>query len=304
MYRILANDGIDATAKSKLENLGYEVDTNKYEGNDLEEALRNFDVLIVRSATKVRANLIDIAADAGRLKLVVRAGVGLDNIDLKHAKERGITVRNTPMATSNSVAEMSLAHMFALSRFIHISNVTMRNGEWNKKQYKGIEIQGKTLGLIGFGRIARVLAKKAKALGMDVIYYDRLGEISGYEEFKYVEMDELLSSSDFISLHIPFIKEIGAVLAEKEFNKMKDGVYIINAARGGVVNEADLIKALDSGKVGAAALDVFEEEPTKNEAVLNHPKISLTPHTGASTKEAQARVGIETIDTIQDFFDN
>jgi D-3-phosphoglycerate dehydrogenase len=174
----------------------------------------------------------------------------------------------------------------------------MRNGEWNKKAYKGTEIAGKTLGLIGFGRIAREVAKRALALGMDVIYTDLMGASDLMPECKYVELDELVKTSDYISLHIPFIKENGPTLYKKQFEMMKDGVYIINCARGGVVCEDGLLEALNSGKVAGAGIDVFVEEPTKNEALVNHPNVSVTPHIGASTAEAQTRIGVETYSVI------
>ena len=299
MLRILANDGMDKTAVDYLTGLGHEVVTDHFAGADLDKAVTEFDALIVRSATKVRQPLIDIAAEAGKLKLVVRAGVGIDNIDHKYAEEKGIAVRNTPKASSASVAELTIAHMFAISRFIHVSNVTMRKGEWNKKAYKGIELMGKTLGLIGFGRIGQEVGSRARALGMDVIYADHHVHLDS-PQYKKVEMEEVLERSDFISLHIPFLGE--PTIGEAEFAKMKDGVRLVNVARGGVVDEDALLKALESGKVAAAALDVFEEEPTKREDICNHPAISVTPHIGASTAEAQMRIGIETYETILDFF--
>jgi len=302
MLKILANDGMDKIAVQKLIDLGHQVDTTFYDIDVLKEKVKEVDVLVVRSATKVREPLIDIAADAGKLKLVIRAGVGIDNIDYKYAEEKGISVRNTPNSSSSSVAELAIGHMFAISRFIHVSNVTMRSGQWNKKAYKGIELNNKVLGLIGFGRIAREVAKKANALGMEVVYTDVIGKVEGFDEFKYVEFDELLGKADFISLHIPFISELGATLDKKEFDKMKDGVRIVNAARGGVVSETALVEALNSGKVAAAALDVFETEPTKNEELINHPNVSVTPHIGASTVEAQQRIGVETYETIINFF--
>lgn len=302
MARILVTDGMDKNAVNKLKELGHEVVEQFYEADELKEEIKEFDCIIVRSATKVREPIIDAALETKKLKLIIRAGVGVDNIDVNYAMERGITVNNTPNASSQSVAELAIGHMFALARHIHISNVTMRNGEWNKKAYKGIELSGKTLGLIGFGRIAIETAKRAKALGMNVIYNTRSGKKEGYDEYRYVDMDELLKVSDFISLHIPYIKENGPTLSTDEFEKMKKGVYIINCARGGVVDEEALLEALDSGKVAAAALDVFEEEPTKNERILKHDRISLTPHIGASTKEAQARIGEEIVSIIKNFF--
>jgi D-3-phosphoglycerate dehydrogenase len=216
----------------------------------------------------------------------------------------GIEVKNTPTASSSAVAELTIGHMFSLSRNIYISNVTMRKGEWNKKAYKGIELNGKTLGIIGFGRIGQEVAKRAYALGMKVLYNNRSGAKKGFENYSYATKDELLKNSDFITLHVPFIKENGPVLDTEEFNKMKDGVMIINAARGGVVNEKALLKALDAGKVSAAAIDVFEEEPLASEEIMNHDKISLTPHIGASTKEAQDRIGEEIFDKVKKHFEN
>lgn len=297
MLKILANDGMDKSAVAKLEALGHEVDVNFYDVETLETKLKEFDCMIVRSATKVREPLIDAVAGS-KLKLVIRAGVGVDNIDVAYAESKGIKVRNTPNSSSASVAELTIAHMFALARFVNISNVTMRNGEWHKKAYKGSEIGGKTIGLIGFGRIAQEVAKRASALGMDVIYTDLSGENTNLPQYKFVDQDELIKSSDYISLHIPFIKANGATIAKAQFEMMKDGVFLINCARGGVVCEADLVEALNSGKVAGAGIDVFEEEPTKNEALVNHPKVSVTPHIGASTNEAQTRIGEETVAVI------
>lgn len=303
MARILVADGMDKKAVSLLKGMGHEVVEQHYEPEELIEQVKEFDAIIVRSATKVRQPIIDAAHEAGRLKLIIRGGVGLDNIDVAYAMEQGITVKNTPLASSASVAELAIGHMFALARYIHIANVTMRNGEWNKKAYKGIELAGKTLGLIGFGRIARETANKANALGMKVIYHDILGENSGYPNYTYVTFEELLKTSDFISLHIPYDKAGGAVLGVDEFDKMKDGVYLINCARGGVVDEAALLSALDTGKVAGAAVDVFEEEPTKNKELCTHERVSLTPHIGASTKEAQTRIGEEIIEIVGSYFD-
>lgn len=299
MLRILANDGMDKVAVDYLRGLGHEVSTEHLQGAELEAAVKEYDVLVVRSATKVRQPLIDTAVEAGKMKLVVRAGVGIDNIDHVYAQEKGLAVRNTPKASSDSVAELTIAHMFAISRFIHISNVTMRKGEWNKNAYKGIELMGKTLGVIGFGRIGQEVGIRARALGMDVIFFDHHVHLD-QPQFKKVELDELLEKSDFVTLHVPFLGE--PVIGAAEFAKMKDGARLINVARGGVVDEDALLEALASGKVAAAALDVFEEEPVKREDILNHPAISVTPHIGASTEEAQQRIGIETYETILEFF--
>ena len=256
MLKILANDGMDKSAVEKLQAMGHEVETNFYDVETLKTKLKEFDCMIVRSATKVREPLIDAVAGS-KLKLIIRAGVGVDNIDVAYAESKGITVRNTPNSSSASVAELAIGHMFSLARFIGISNVTMRNGEWNKKAYKGTEIAGKTLGLIGFGRIAQETAKRALALGMKVIYNTRSGAKDVMPECTYVEEKVLLETSDYISLHIPFVKANGPTISKKEFEMMKDGVFIINCARGGVVCEADLIEALNNGKVSGAGMDVF-----------------------------------------------
>ncbi len=302
MAYILANDGISKAAEEKLVALGHTVDTNHYQGDDLVKKIKEVDCIVIRSATKIRVDLIDEAVKGGTLKLIIRAGVGIDNIDHVYAKEQGIAVRNTPNSSSDAVAELALGHMFALARNIYIANVTMRQGKWNKKQYAGIELTGKTLGLVGFGRIAQSLAKKAIALGMTVIYDDIAGANEAIEWAKFVGKDALLKQADFISLHIPFIKEVGPYFDEVAFDACKEGLYLVNTARGGVVSEAALLKALDSGKVAAAAIDVFEEEPTKNEELCAHDKVSLTPHIGAATNEAQDRIGDETIAVIQEYF--
>ncbi len=298
MYKILANDGIDKTAELKLITLGYEVDTFHYEGLELVKKIQEVDCIIVRSATKIRKVLIDEALKTKQLKLIIRAGVGIDNIDHVYSEEQGIIVRNTPASSSDAVAELVIGHMFALARHIYLSNVTMREGQWNKKAYLGIELSNKTLGLVGFGRIAQSVAKKAMSLGMKIIYTDLFGENKAFKNCRFVSKEQLLKQADFISLHIPYDQENGPYLGKKEFNDMKDGMYIIQASRGGVIDENELLNALDSGKVKKAALDVFEEEPTKNKRIYTHPAISLTPHIGASTIEAQARIGLETIDVI------
>lgn len=296
MIRVLASDGMDKSAVEKLQSLGYEVVTQFYEPEELAQQLKEFDALVVRSATKVRVPVIDAAAAAGRLKLVIRAGVGIDNIDVEYAEGKGIRVTNTPAASSPSVAELAIAHMFSIARHVYIANVTMREGKWEKKKYEGIELAGKTLGVIGIGRIGRCVAQKAQALGMTVIYNDVMGPLKGEDPYTYVEKDELLAKADFITLHCPACEE--PVIGTSEMGKLKDGVYLVNTGRGGLIDEEALIEALDSGKVAAAALDVFSEEPPKNEKLYTHPKISLTPHIGASTKEAQQRIGAELVELI------
>lgn len=302
MIRILAADGMEASAIRTLEESGFEVVNEHYELPELMEKIKEFDVVVVRSATKIREPLIDEALKTGRLKLVIRGGVGVDNIDVKYAEEKGISVRNTPNASSASVAELAIGHMFNIARHIHSANVTMREGKWNKKHYEGIELSGKTLGLIGFGRIAKEVAKRADALGMKVIYTNRSGHKPENDPFRYVTMEELYKEADFISLHMPKLADRPYLIGKEEIVKMKDGVYLVNTARGGLIDEEALCDALDRGKVTAAAVDVFKEEPTKNERIYTHEKISLTPHTGASTVEAQLRIGEEIISIIKTFF--
>lgn len=302
MYNILITDGIEKEAARKLRELNFNVIEQFYEKDVLGDKLKDVDVLVVRSATKVTKDVIDKALEGKKLKLIVRGGVGLDNIDVKYAQAKGIKVMNTPNASSISVAELTIGQLFVLARFINTANVTMRDGKWEKKKYKGTEINGKTLGLIGFGRIAKEVAKRAELLGMDVIYTDIMGEAEGFNNYRFCDMEEVLEKADFLSLHIPFDKNKRAVITEKEINKMKKGAYLINCARGGLVDEKDLLKALDEGKLSAAAIDVYEQEPTLNLDLVNHPRVSPTPHIGASTVEAQERIGEEIVTVIQDFF--
>ena len=302
MAKILVADGMDKTAADSLKQMGHILTEEHFEADELKSQIKNHDAVIVRSATKITKDIIDAALETKQLKLVVRAGVGVDNIDVNYAMENGIKVSNTHSASSAAVAELAIGHMFALARYLHIANVTMREGQWNKKQYKGIELSGKTLGLIGFGRIAREVAKRAMALGMKVIYTDIMGAMDGFPECVFVSLDELLKQSDFISLHVPFDKSKGALLGKNEFNVMKDGSYLVNCARGGVVDEEAMLDALDAGKLAGAAIDVFTEEPTKNQRLYTHPKVSLTPHVGASTAEAQKRIGDEIVSIVKDNF--
>lgn len=305
--RILANDGIDKSAKDILENNGFEVITDKISQDELASKIIDFDVILVRSATKVTAQIIE----ASNLKLIGRAGVGTDNIDKVAAAKKNIPVINTPAASSISVAELVFAHLFGMARFLHLSNREMplhgvQKFKDLKNEYsKGIELKGKTIGIIGFGRIGQETAKIAIGVGMKVMYYDTFSNISqipfafhpdlGLEpvmvNIQKVELNDLLAQSDFISLHVP--KTEKPILAKEEFEKMKKGVGIVNCARGGVVDEASLKTALDSGKVAFAGLDVFENEPPLDDMMLTIPNVSLSPHCGASTKEAQERIGIE-----------
>jgi len=295
MVRILATDGMAKKAVKELGELGFEVVQEFYDADTLAEKVKEFDVLVVRSATKVRCPVIDAAAETGRLKLIIRGGVGIDNIDAPYARSKGIMVVNTPGASSASVAELVIAHILSVARHLAFANVTMREGSWEKKACKGIEIAGKTLGLIGMGRIGKETAARAAAMGMHVIYTNRSGHKPENEPFLWVPMEELLGRSDFISLHLPAAKGSEPMINRNMIEKMKDGVYLINTSRGILVNEEDLLDALDSGKIAAAGLDVYMEEPTRNERLYKHPRISLTPHVGASTREAQERIGEETV---------
>lgn len=304
--KILANDGIAPIGKQQLEAAGFTVVTETVPQNNLIEAINseNYVALIVRSATTVRKDLIDACPN---LKLIGRGGVGMDNIDVAYAREKGLHVINTPASSSQSVAEMVMAHLFGAVRFLYDANRKMPiNGatDFNllKKKYaKGIELRGKTLGIIGFGRIGQATASYALGCGMNVIYTDPFTEkatinITVGNQKVAIDLissskDEVLTKADFISLHVPKLDK--PAISHEEFAKMKDGVIIVNAARGGVVDETALIAHLDSGKVAHAALDVFENEPAPKEALLKHPKISLTPHIGAATLEAQGRIGEE-----------
>lgn len=299
--RILASDGIEKGARAALEALGHEVVEQFYEVDELNEQVKNFDVLVVRSATKVRKPTIDAALTTGKLKMIIRGGVGIDNIDHEYAKEHGIQVRNTPAASSDAVAELALGHMFSCARHIGIANHTIREDRWEKKAYKGIELMGKTVGIIGYGRIGQALGRRCMALDMKVLAYD-IYHIEGIENenMKYVELDELLANSDFISLHTPSVDGKKLICAET-IAKMKDGVVIINTSRGNNLDEAALLDALNSGKVLAAGLDVFEDEKnfTNSRALYSHDHVSCTPHIGAQTKEAQKRIGAEIVEIIK-----
>lgn len=302
---ILANDGIDAIGKSLLEKAGFTVVTEKVAQENLvtEINAKGYIALTVRSATKVRKDVIDACPN---LKVIGRGGVGMDNIDVDYARSKGLQVINTPAASSNSVAELVFAHLFSAVRFVYDSNRTMPaigNTKFDdlKKNYsKGIELRDKTIGIIGFGRIGQYTAKIALGCGMNVLAYDpfvkeaKLNlEIHGTSgvtvDLKTVPLEELIAKSDMISMHVPG----GKMITANEINQMKDGVILINASRGGVIDEAELLAGLNSGKIAHACLDVFENEPTPNEALLKHSKISLTPHIGAATNEAQERIGVE-----------
>jgi D-3-phosphoglycerate dehydrogenase / 2-oxoglutarate reductase len=310
--KILANDGISDEGKKALENAGYQVITEKVNQEDLITAVNseNYEIVLVRSATTVRKEVIDACPG---LKLIGRGGVGMDNIDVAYARENGRIVINTPASSSQSVAELVMGHFFAISRFLNDSYKNIEIGDFNtlKKNYgKGVELRGKTLGIIGFGRIGQSLASYALGCGMNVLAVDRVSKeydipVSlGNENKVNVKInskdsiEEMLPKCDFISIHIPKQNDGSAVLGQNEFAKMKKGVRLVNAARGGVIDEKALLQALDSGQVSYAALDVFENEPNPAKELLSHPKIACTPHIGAATLEAQDRIGLELADLI------
>ncbi len=306
--KILANDGIAPIGKTNLEKAGFEVITENVSQENLINAINenNYVALLVRSATTARKDLIDACPN---LKLIGRGGVGMDNIDVEYARNKGLKVINTPAASSQSVAEQVFAHLFGMARSIYDANRNMpvigaTDFKALKKKYgKGIELRGKTIGIIGFGRIGQSVAKYALGLGMDVIAYDPYLEKATIDvqvanqtvsiEIKTTSFDELLTKSDFITMHVPMPADKKALIGNAEFAKMKDGVIVVNAARGGVIDEDALLANLNSGKVAHAAIDVYTNEPTPREDLLKHPKISLTPHTGAATLEAQDRIGEE-----------
>jgi D-3-phosphoglycerate dehydrogenase len=265
--------------------------------DELLEIIPEYDGMVVRSRTKVRAPLIDKAEN---LKVIVRGGVGLDNIDVSHAQSKGIAVLNTPAASSDSVAELTIGYLFALARDIPTMTLSMKEGKWEKKKFKGTEIGGKTLGLIGFGRIGQATGKRAHALGMKVLFYRRSPTNVAYAD--QVSLDELLAQSDYISLHTPHTQETHHIIDADAINKMKDGVYIVNCGRGGTVDEDALYDALVSGKVAGAALDVFQEEPAQEHKLFTLGQVIGSPHVGAATKEAQARVGAEVAEKVVEFF--
>ena len=299
--RVLVTDGMDAGAMEQLRRDGFDVVEQFYEPDQLGPALREFDIAIIRSATKIKEPQID-AARGSRLKLIIRAGVGVGNIAVKYAEANGIQVKNTPKASSNAVAELALALLFSCARNISIAGHTMRENKWEKKAYsKGFELAGKTMGVIGYGRIGSLVGKKAQALGMDVLSVVHRTKPEGCEceTMHFVSMEELLSRSDVIVLCAPSGDK--PLVDAASIAAMKDGVVIINVSRGANVDEAALLDALNAGKVRAAGLDVWVNEKEPNWALVSHPAVSCTPHIGAGTKEAQKRIGRELVDLVEHF---
>ncbi len=315
MIKILANDGIHPDGKTLLEEANYQVDTDKVAQADLMEVLPSYDVIIVRSETKVRKDLIDACPN---LKVIARGGVGIDNIDADYAREKGIQVYNTPAASSQAVAELVFSHMFNLARFVNRSNreLVAEGANFNalKKAYsKGIQLRGKTLGIVGFGRIGQEVARIGLGMGMVILASDPVVDeveiaINLYKSdemrlsvsLETTDFETVLTKSDFLTFHVPGIGR--ALLGEAELARMKKGSYVINTARGGIIEEQALLAALNSGHIAGAGLDVFDNEPTPMAELLHHPNVSVTPHIGASTLEAQANIGLELADKILAFF--
>ncbi|MCC6383628.1 MAG: D-2-hydroxyacid dehydrogenase [Bacteroidia bacterium] len=320
MVKILANDGIDSAGKKIFETAGFFVSTEKVSQDNLGEALKNFDGVLVRSATQVRKEHIDAAP---HLKLIGRAGVGMDNIDVKYARDKGLAVVNTPAASSQSVAELVFAFMFAGVRMLSDASRNMpgcetkeRFNELKKFYSSGTELSGKTIGIVGAGQIGRSVAAMAVGMGMNVLfhrlnnqdvvvplnYHPALGQKKSELVFKCVTFTKLLIESDFVTVHVPFPKGSQPIISKKEFDLMKNGAAIINTARGGVVSETELLEALNSQKIAFAGLDVFENEPLIREALRHHPRTICTPHIGGSTRQAQERIGIELAEKVVEYF--
>jgi D-3-phosphoglycerate dehydrogenase len=289
--KLLICDPTDPSAVAAMRQAGIDVDVrDDITPEDLEAVIADYDAMVVRSRTKVRAPLIDKAAN---LKLIIRGGVGLDNIDVAYAQSKGVEVRNTPAASSNSVAELTIGYLLALVRQIPQATASMKAGQWEKKALsKGTELAGKTLGLIGLGRIGSLVAQKANALGMEVLFHRRTPTEVDYAT--QVPLDELFARSDFVSLHVPHTPETHHIVGAEALAKMKDGVYIVNCGRGGTLDEAALYDAIVGGKVAGAALDVFEDEKEeRGQRLIPLPQVIGSPHVGAGTGEAKARVGEE-----------
>ncbi len=289
--RVLIADPIAASAQKKIEDAGLEVVVrNKDKDGPVEKQIKGFDCILVRSATKVTKEVID-ASD--KLKLIVRAGVGLDNVDQEAAKAKGIKVLNTPEGPSVSVAEMVFAHMLSLARAVSQADSYMKAQRWEKKSFSGSELWQKTIGIIGLGRIGTEVAKRANAFGMTVLAYDVIDIKKQCKELgiKAVSLDEMLVKSDFITLHVPLMPQTKGMIGEKELKRMKKTAYVVNTSRGGVIDETALLKALDEGVIAGAGIDVFEPEPPVDWKLAKHPRVVATPHLASSTNEAQERIG-------------
>lgn len=299
MRRILVTDGMEKSAVQKLKDNGFEVVEQYYEPEALAEAIRDFDGMVVRSKTKVRKPFIDAMAEAGSIKVIVRGGVGVDNIDVSYAEEKGIAVRNTPNASTNSVAEYVIGAMFALARNFPAANSSTHAGQWDKNRFKGVEIKGKTLGIIGCGRIGRRVGEIGKALGMDVIGTD-LVQVPDNAGIRFMSFDEVVSQADFLVLTVSGSGD--PIITEAVMNQMKKGSFFINSARGSLVDQKAVAQAVRAGQLAGAALDVFQVEPLDDQGLRDVDNILLTPHIAGQTKEGQTRIGDEVADILINFF--
>lgn len=298
MGRVLVADPIEESAVAEIKSAGHEVVVrNKETDGPIEEQIKGFDCVVVRSATKITREVID-AAD--KLKLVVRAGVGLDNVDSEAAKEKGIEVQNTPEAPTVSVAEMVFSMMFAMARNITQADSSMKDERWEKKKLTGTELWNKTLGVIGFGRIGYEVARRAKAFDMNILAYDVIDieKICAEVGTKKTDFEDLVKNSDYITVHVPLVPQTKGMIGEKQFGMMKKTAFLVNTARGGIVDERALLKALNEGAIAGAALDVFENEPPLDWELVKHPRLVATPHLASSTEEAQIRVGELTVQKV------
>jgi D-3-phosphoglycerate dehydrogenase len=304
MVKILVCDPIHEKGIKLLKDAEFTLEIrNEITPKELQQVIKDYDAVITRTRTKITKKLMDKAKN---LKVIARASVGLDNIDINYAKEKGISVINSPEANSNAVAELSLGMILNLTRKISEANTSMKNGKWEKKKYTGIEIQGKTLGIIGLGKIGYTLGKKAKCLGMRVLTFARPRAMQKVDEIGAVAVapDTLYKESDFISIHVPLVPQTKHMISTNEFNKMKDGVHIINTSRGGVIDESALKKALDSGKVRGAALDVFQNEPFPDKELICRSNVLCTPHIGGASAEAQMGNSMIVAEKLIKFFKN
>jgi D-3-phosphoglycerate dehydrogenase len=287
-FKVLITDGLDESGQSILRDAAETVDRNNISADDLLKEISAYNGLIVRGRTKVTAAVMDAAAN---LRVIGRAGVGVDNIDLEAAKKHGVTVVNAPVSTTLAVAELTFGLLLALAREIPRADAGMKQGKWLKKELEGVELNGKTLGVVGFGRIGAEVGKRATAFGMKVVAYDPLieGDEIKRRGAEPLTLDELYARADFITLHLPLTGESRNMVGEGAFSKMKDGVRIVSAARGGIIDETALVAALNSGKVAGAGLDVFATEPPGQSDLVLHPRVVCSPHVGAQTAEAQVR---------------
>ncbi|MDD3085811.1 MAG: hydroxyacid dehydrogenase [Candidatus ainarchaeum sp.] len=300
MVRVLVTDEVSEKALELMKSEGIEVDVLlKKNEDELVTLAPNYDGFVIRSGVKITKKVLEAGAN-GKLKIIGRAGVGVDNVDKEAAKELGIVVENTPFGNTNAAAEQTLALMMLCARPTYLACKSMKEGKWDRKSFEGTELKLKTLGLIGFGNVGKKVARVAQSLEMNVIVYDPFLPEEKFKELgvKKAELEEIYTNSDYITVHVPLTEKTKDMINEEQFNKMKNGVRILNVARGGVINEGALLNAIKLGKVAAAGLDVYTEEPPLNKELIMHERVTCTPHLGASTIEAQENVGIEVAEQI------